>query len=156
MKQRIGFGGGCHWCTEAVFQQIQGVEEVAQGYIASTGAHQDLSEAVVVTFTPSVVSLKRLIEIHLHTHEATSAHSFRKKYRSAIYYFSEVQQKEAEEILHHFQKEFKYQLVTLVLPFKRFKGSRESIVNYYIRQPEAPFCKKYIEPKLKKIQEKNW
>lgn len=86
--QKIGFGGGCHWCTEAVFQNLKGVNHVAQGWIASDENNTAFSEAVVVEFNPPKINLKTLIEIHLATHKSTSNHSMRKKYRSAIYVFS--------------------------------------------------------------------
>lgn len=76
--KKIGFGGGCHWCTEAVFQSLKGVKSVQQGWIASKNEHFEFSEAVIVDFDPSSIPLKVLIEIHLHTHKSTSEHSMRK------------------------------------------------------------------------------
>jgi peptide-methionine (S)-S-oxide reductase len=146
--QKIGMGGGCHWCTEAVFQAIKGVEKVQQGYIASLPPEDELSEGVIVHFDPEVVNLQKLIKAHLLTHRATSSHSFRKKYRSAIYYFDPEKAHEAKMVLEELQKEFKEPLITRVLAFKTFKASRISIQNYYRKQPEAPFCTRYIEPKL--------
>ena len=83
--QKIALGGGCHWCTEAVFQSLIGVERVEQGYVASTGNNNSFSEAVIVHFNTERISLKTLIEIHLHTHKSTSNHSLRERYRSAVY-----------------------------------------------------------------------
>lgn len=151
--QKIGLGGGCHWCTEAVFQSVEGVVKVEQGYIASRAPADTLSEAVIVHYLPKKVNLERLLEIHLHTHNSTSNHSFRNKYRSAIYFFSAEDEKAAKEILKKLQKDFKEKLVTQVLPFRKFEASRESIQNYYKKNPEAPFCKRYIEPKLKRLKE---
>ena len=94
--QKIAFGGGCHWCTEAVFQSIKGVLKVEQGFVASTKKNSSFSEAVIVHFEDSKIALKTLIEIHLHTHKSTSNHSMRSKYRSAIYTFSEVQNKKVQ------------------------------------------------------------
>src|SRR3954451_12716902 len=84
---KIGFGGGCHWCTEAVFLSLKGVEQVEQGWIASQPPYDAFSEAVVVTYDPLVITLTDLITIHLHTHASTSNHSMRQKYRSAVYWF---------------------------------------------------------------------
>lgn len=148
MKHKIALGGGCHWCTEAVFQSLKGVENVEQGYVASTGNDKAFSEGVIVHFNDTLISLNVLIEIHLHTHKSTSAHSMRHKYRSAIYTFSEQQKVEAESILNHFQSEFKNQLITKVYAFETFKPSREAIQNYYLKNPEKPFCQRYINPKL--------
>lgn len=146
--KKIGLGGGCHWCTEAVFQQVEGVTKVEQGYIASKAPADTPSEAVIVHYLPKKVKLERLLEIHLHTHNATSDHSFRKKYRSAVYFFSAEEEKGIKSLLEKLQKKFDQELVTQVLAFRRFEASRESIQNYYRRNPEAPFCKKFIEPKL--------
>jgi len=89
---KVAFGGGCYWCTEAVFQSLIGVEKVAQGFISSEGKNDSFSEAVIVYFNEKI-TLKTLIEIHLHTHKSTKEHSMRTKYRSAIYYFTKEQKK---------------------------------------------------------------
>lgn len=146
--QKIGFGGGCHWCTEAVFQSLKGVEDVSQGFIAATGNESSFSEAVIVNFNSQIISLEVLIEIHLRTHKSTSDHSMRNKYRSAIYTFSEEQRSEAKAILTGFQPEFSHQIITKVLPFANFKASEEFFQNYYYSNPEKPFCETYINPKL--------
>lgn len=146
--QKIGLGGGCHWCTEAVFQAVEGVVKVEQGYIASEAPADNLSEAVIVHYLPKMVILKRLLEIHLHTHNSTSNHSFRKKYRSAVYFFSTEDEVEVRKNLDLLQKDFEKRLVTQILPFRKFEASRESIRDYYKKNPDAPFCKRYIEPKL--------
>jgi peptide-methionine (S)-S-oxide reductase len=78
--QKIGFGGGCHWCTEAYFQSLTGVDKVEQGWISSTAPDDTFSEAVIVYYNPAIIPLKILIAVHLHTHAATKNHSFRKKY----------------------------------------------------------------------------
>ena len=91
---------------------------------------------------------KDLIEIHLNTHSSTSDHALRTKYRSAVYTFSENQFKASVEIIAGFQNAFNHQLITKVYPFKDFKPSIEASQNYYIRNSQKPFCKKYIHPKL--------
>lgn len=149
---KIGFGGGCHWCTEAVFQSIGGVEKVAQGWISSFGADDSLSEAVLVDYIPETVSEHRLIQIHLHTHSATSNHQMRQKYRSAVYFFSETQGVDAQQSIEKLQVEFDEKIITRALPFHSFKLNEESFLNYYNKNPEAPFCKRHIIPKLKSIK----
>lgn len=145
---KVAFGGGCHWCTEAVFQSLKGVALVEQGYIASTGEETSFSEAVIVHFNSEVISLKILIEIHLLTHKSTSDHSMRKKYRSAVYTFSVRQTKDAEKIITTLQGKFAERLITKIHPFSCFKPSREELQNYYYKNPEKPFCERYIDPKL--------
>jgi peptide-methionine (S)-S-oxide reductase len=153
-KTKIALGGGCHWCTEAVFQSLIGVRNVEQGFVASTEENSSFSEAVIVHFNPEDISLQTLIEVHLHTHKSTSVHSMRQKYRSAIYYFSDEQKTESQAILNTFQIEFNNKLITKTFPFSEFKASREAIQNYYQKNPEKPFCERFINPKLKLIMDK--
>lgn len=147
--EKIGMGGGCHWCTEAVFEALKGVHRVEQGFVSSTGKDDALSEAVIVYFDPTIIPLKILIEIHLYTHKSTSNHSMRSKYRSALYSFSNEQQEKAEGFLIELQPEFQEKLVTKVYSFKNFEPSPEPFQNYYSSNPERPFCQTYITPKLK-------
>lgn len=151
---KIGFGGGCHWCTEAVFQSLKGVEEVEQGFIASTNENESYSEAVIVHFDTEMISLKILTEIHLLTHKSTSDHSMRNKYRSAIYTFSQVQEKKASALISEFQINFENKIITKVLPFREFKESETMFLNYYYSNPEKPFCETFINPKLSLLLKK--
>ena len=147
---KIGFGGGCHWCTEAIFQSLRGVKNVEQGWIASTLPEATTpSEAVIVHFDASQISLDILTEVHLYTHNATSTHTLREKYRSAVYTFSKEQQKEVQTILEQKQKLFTKPLITKAYPFGRFKPNAEQYLNYYKSNPDKPFCQIRIEPKLK-------
>lgn len=148
-ETKIALGGGCHWCTEAVFQSLIGVLKVEQGYVASNESDNSFSEAVIVYFNPEEIPLITLIEIHLYTHKSNSNHSMRFKYRSAVYTYSEEQKVETKIILESFQNQFENQLITQVFPFIRFKASREQIQNYYYNNPKKPFCERFINPKLK-------
>ena len=164
---RIGFGGGCHWCTEAVFQSLRGVEKVEQGFISSVAPAETWSEAVIVHFDDGDeggdgggargdgrdgINLETLIEVHLRTHSSDANHSFRSKYRSAIYTFTEPQFERASQVLEHFRKTFDRAIVTQVLPFVGFRQSDERFLNYYSTNPERPFCVNYIDPKLDLIR----
>ncbi len=149
---KIAFGGGCHWCTEAVFQSLVGVQKVEQGWVASTAKNNTFSEAVIVHFDFDKIVLRTLIEVHLSTHKSTSNHSMRNKYRSAIYYFSDQQKEESESIIVELQSSFKNKIITKVLPYHQFKPSSGDFQNYYQSNPEKPFCKKYINPKLQFLQ----
>lgn len=95
---RIIFGGGCHWCTEAVFQSLKGVRTVEQGFISSYGGNDTFSEGVIVHYNAAVISPMDLTAIHLHTHQSTVDHSMRGKYRSAIYIFDEVDRDASESM----------------------------------------------------------
>ncbi|MFD0914928.1 peptide-methionine (S)-S-oxide reductase [Pseudahrensia aquimaris] len=150
--QKIGLGGGCHWCTEAVFQPLRGVESVEQGFIASTAPDDTFSEAVIVTFDPDAISLSDLIAVHLATHASTSNHSMRGKYRSAVYVFSDAQMEQAQSELDEHSRKTGAAFVTSILPFAQFKPSAQKFQNYYKTDPERPFCKAYIDPKLAKLR----
>ncbi|SDS59279.1 peptide-methionine (S)-S-oxide reductase [Gillisia sp. Hel1_33_143] len=146
--QKVALGGGCHWCTEAVFQQLRGVGQVCQGYVRSTGENSNFSEAIIVHYDAEIISLSKLIEIHLYTHKSTSNHSFRVKYRSAVYYYTQSQKVEVDKILLYHQKKFNKNIITRALPLHQFKESREEIQDYYNKDPNKPFCRTYIAPKL--------
>lgn len=150
---RIGFGGGCHWCTEAIFQALKGVEKEVQGWINSYGENDSYSEAVLVDFNPEIIDHKTLIEIHLLTHASTSLHSMRDKYRSAIYVFSEEQEVEAKSSISELQKQREETIITEVLMFNSFRRNKETFLDYYKKRPEAPFCKTNIIPKLEKLMQ---
>ena len=146
--QKIGLGGGCHWCTEAVFQSLKGVYKVEQGFIASTGVNSSFSEAAIVHFYEDSISLKDIIAVHLHTHNSTSQHSMRSKYRSAVYVFSNEVAGLISGLLIEVQNDFDEPLITQVLPFNAFKPSDSQFHNYYFTDTERPFCKTHIKPKL--------
>jgi peptide-methionine (S)-S-oxide reductase len=146
--QRIGFGGGCHWCTEAVFAALRGVIRVEQGFIRADAPDDNFSEAVLLTFQPDKISFGSLIEIHLRTHSSTSSHSMRRKYRSAVYVMDEVQAEAARRVLLEVGPEFDAPLVTRILPFRIFKASDERFQRYSEKNAGGPFCTTYIDPKL--------
>jgi peptide-methionine (S)-S-oxide reductase len=149
VTSKIGLGGGCHWCTEGVFESLLGVSKVNQGWIASNGEHSEFSEAIEVYFDPAVISLKDLIEIHLYTHASTSNHSMRGKYRSGVYVYDDIQSKQALHILNLLSVDFDEALITQVYAFKRFKQNKNELQDYFYSAPDRPFCQTYIQPKLK-------
>jgi peptide-methionine (S)-S-oxide reductase len=155
MLQKIGLGGGCHWCTEAIFQSLRGVMTVDQGWIGTAEIDtKSESEAVIVHFDPALLPFDLLIEIHLRTHNATSNHPLRKKYRSAIYTFDMTQHQEAEHILKQKQLDFDKPLITKIYRFGTFRRNDTRYLNYYRSDPERPFCQTRIEPKLQLLMER--
>ena len=147
-SKQIGFGGGCHWCTEAVFSSLAGIHSVEQGFIKSQPPDDQYSEAILVHHEEKQIPLDKLIEIHLCTHASTSLHSMRTKYRSAIYVNNIAMAKRCHSILNSLQAQFEKPLVTRVLETVHFKSSAESYIDYYATNPNKPFCITYIEPKL--------
>ncbi|MBC75910.1 MAG: peptide methionine sulfoxide reductase [Halobacteriovoraceae bacterium] len=147
--ERIGFGGGCHWCTEAVFQSIKGVVKVEQGWVSSFGDHSSYSEGVIVHFDSEIVSMEKLINIHLNTHSSKSNHRMREKYRSAIYVFDKEQEIRAKDFLIQFGQS----CVTEVMAFKAFKPNEQKYLNYYQKHKLSPFSLRHIENKLSKVKD---
>jgi peptide-methionine (S)-S-oxide reductase len=145
---KIAFGGCCHWCTEAIFQTLNGVTEVEQGWVSSTQENSAFSEAVIIHFNVKDINLETLIEIHLRTHKSTKNHSMRTKYRSAVYYFSQHEKEKSQKIIKELQFNFEDKIITQILEFKKFKSSIKEFQNYYQSNPDRPFCENYINPKL--------
>ncbi|MDV6170346.1 peptide-methionine (S)-S-oxide reductase [Flavobacterium sp. DG1-102-2] len=154
MVKKAGFGGGCHWCTEAVFMALKGVQSVQQGWIASDEGNNSFSEEVIVEYDPEVIGFDTLIAVHLYTHGSTSQHSMRGKYRSAVYTFQDEDSTEAKSAIARLQLEFEHPIITQVLSFADFKMSRYELLNYYFSDTQKPFCENYINPKLKLLMKK--
>lgn len=152
--KKIGLGGGCHWCTEAVFASLLGVHQVEQGWIAAHPPQNTFSEAVIVTYNPKIIALKDLLHIHLLTHSSTANHSMRHKYRSAVYWFNNDDEKEAAQIITELAFGFEQPLITMILPFIAFKLSDPIHFNYYYADPKKPFCQLYIHPKLEMLKKR--
>lgn len=169
---RIGLGGSCHWCTEAVFRSLRGVQDVEQGWLAAQDADAvqgvethvpasstvngaliaaGFSEGVIVHFDESRLPLALLVEIHLHSHSATHPHALRHRYRSALYCFDEAQRHRVAEMLTALQSHFSEPLLTEALRYRDFSPSRTGIRDYYYRQPDKPFCQISIQPKLRAL-----
>jgi peptide-methionine (S)-S-oxide reductase len=151
MVLKIGLGGGCHWCTEAVMQTFPGVLHVNQGYITAAPPHDTYSEAVVATYDEQT-NLEMLLEVHLETHASTVLHSRRGVYRSAIYCMDKTQIEHVRLLVSAVSRKRNKQYITAILPFHEFKPSRESLQDYYKKRPDAPFCKRYIAPKLEQVR----
>lgn len=151
---KVSFGGGCHWCTEAIFQSLIGVEQVDQGWVSSFGENNTFSEGVIVHFNPQQIDLKTLVAIHLYTHSCTSVHTLREKYRSAIYTYSEKQADDVRHFIMLMQSEFDQPIITKVMPFNSFKMNKDVYLDYYYKNPDNPFCQNHITPKLKSLMNK--
>ena len=149
--EQIGFGGSCHWCTEAIFLSLKGVNSVQQGWISSEDAPDFFSEAVIVNFDEQQIPLPTLIAIHLHTHSCTSSHSMRDKYRSAIYASNQQQMIVSHAAIEDLQTDFPEPIITEVLRFHQFKLNKEEYLDYYYSNPDKPFCQNIVKPKLLKL-----
>lgn len=127
MLQRLGLSGTCYWCTEAIFLSLKGMTHVEQGWISSFGEHDWFSEGIIVTFDSRLIRLQDLINIHIHTHSSTKAHSMRDRYRSAVYAIEHDQLPEITQALVGLQSEFEELVITQAYLFNQFKLSAEKM-----------------------------
>ncbi|NMH66474.1 peptide-methionine (S)-S-oxide reductase [Shewanella salipaludis] len=165
MITKIALGGSCHWCSEAIFRSLKGVVEVEQGWLAAGAApagsptydnasrygEDDFCEGVVVHFDPEQIALATLVEIHLHSHGSTVEHGGGRRYRSAVYAYDAPQLAAVADIIAKLQNEFEAPLLTRALGFGEFRLSRESIRDYYYADPDKPFCRVRIQPRLMRL-----
>ncbi|MDK1286430.1 peptide-methionine (S)-S-oxide reductase [Pseudoalteromonas umbrosa] len=154
MDNKLGLGGSCYWCTEAIFRSLIGVEKVEQGWINSFENNEWFSEGVCLAFDKNIITLADLVEIHLFSHSSTSNHLKRDKYRSAIYCNSIEQQTEVKGVLSVLQKQFEQPIITQALLLNEFKLSSEHYQDYFYTAPDRPFCQNIIAPKLLNLMER--
>ncbi len=161
-------GGGCFWCTEAVFQLIRGVEKVQPGYAGgdlpnptyeqvSTGT-TGYAEVAQITFNPEVISFKEILEIFFGTHDPTQLNrqgaDVGTQYRSVIFYGNEKQKTIAEQLIAELTAEKAYDnpIVTQVKPLKIFYPAETYHKDYFKKHPKEPYCQFVIAPKIEKLQ----
>lgn len=161
-------GGGCFWCTEAVFLEVKGVESVVSGYtggVVPNPTYQAIctgttghAEVIQVTFDPGVVSYKALLEIFFTTHDPTTLNrqgaDVGTQYRSVVYYHDEAQREATEEVIRDFgaQNVYADPIVTEVSPLDTFYPAEENHQNYYALNGRQPYCQVVITPKVAKLR----
>lgn len=165
--QTIILGGGCFWCTEAVFLSVKGVHSVTSGY-AGGQAHDanysqvcegntDHAEVIKVDFDPAVVSLTTLLEIFFATHDPTTpnrqGNDVGRQYRSVIFYDDDAQRSEAQAMIQRLQADG-IAVVTELAPFPIFYPAESYHQDFYRRNPHQPYCNFAIPPKLAKLRQK--
>jgi peptide-methionine (S)-S-oxide reductase len=162
------FGSGCFWCSEAVFSELQGVVKVEPGYAGGTVAnpsYEDVctdttghAEVTQVTFDPSVITYRELLEVLFSTHDPTTMNrqgaDQGAQYRSVIFYGDDEQRREAEDIIKELTRDkvFRNPIVTEVAPLKAFYPAEDYHRDYYSRNPSKPYCQAVIAPKLAKFR----
>jgi peptide-methionine (S)-S-oxide reductase len=161
-------GGGCFWCLEAPFEQLEGVEQVTSGYAgghvpepsylqvsSGTTGH---AEVVQVHFDPDVISFRDLLEVFFGLHDPTTpdrqGNDVGPQYRSIILYHSPEQNELAEEVIAELESQELWDapIVTEVIPFTTFHPAEESHQDYYRRNPERAYCQLVIAPKMDKLR----
>jgi peptide-methionine (S)-S-oxide reductase len=160
-------GGGCFWCTEAVFQRVRGVEKVISGYSGGTvpgkptyreicSGRTGHAEVVRVLFDPSQISYRDLLLVFMGTHDPTTLNrqgaDVGTQYRSVIFYHDAQQQKEAESVLEELKQYFDAPIVTEVSPLTNFFEAEEEHQNYYNSHTRQGYCQYVISPKLEKLR----
>ncbi len=165
----IYFGGGCFWCTEAVFGALRGVHEVIPGYMGGDVAHPSYeavatgttghAEVVRVVFDETAISLDDLLDIFFATHDPTTLDrqgaDRGSQYRSIIFYTDESMREAAVQALRRAQEALTggAMVVTHLAEASDFYPAEEAHRAYYRRNSEAPYCQLVISPKLSKLQQ---
>jgi peptide-methionine (S)-S-oxide reductase len=162
--------GGCFWCLEAVYDQLKGVLDVVSGY--SGGRVENPSykavctgktghaEVVQVTYDPSVVSYRELLEVFFTIHDPTTLNrqgaDVGTQYRSAIFYYSPEQKLIAEQVIGDLESEKVWEkpIVTDLVPFTIFYPAEEYHQDYFLRNPYQGYCMAIIAPKVAKFRNK--
>ncbi len=161
-------GGGCFWCVEAVFQDLQGMLKVESGYAgghvrnpsyrevcAETTGH---AEVVQLTFDPAIISFRDILRIFFSVHDPTTlnrqGNDRGTQYRSVIYYHSAEQKQLAEAVMQEAKEAWDDPIVTELSPFEVFYVAEPYHQNYFKDNPNQGYCAFIIAPKVKKLREK--
>ena len=163
-------GGGCFWCTEAVFDSVKGVKDVVSGY---SGGHKENptyqqvcsettghAEVIQIKFDAEEISYKEVLEIFFGTHDPTTlnrqGNDVGSSYRSAVFYHSPEQKKTAEEVIKELTDEgiFDNEIVTEVTEFSKFYPAEDYHQDYFAKNPNQPYCAAVVSPKVGKFRQK--
>jgi peptide-methionine (S)-S-oxide reductase len=164
------FGGGCFWCTEAIFQRLKGVESVESGYAGGhtsnptyeqvSGGGTGHAEAIKIEFDPKVIEYKDLLNVFFATHDPTTLNrqggDVGTQYRSAVFYASDTQKQAAEEFIQQLEKDevFDDPIVTEVTRLDKFWPAESYHQKYFNNNQNNPYCMVVISPKIGKLRQK--
>jgi peptide-methionine (S)-S-oxide reductase len=161
-------GGGCFWCTEAVFQLLPGVKSITSGYAGGTKENPTYkevctgdtghAEVIQIAYDPKVISYEKLLETFWEAHDPTTLNQqgadTGTQYRSIILYSSDTQRAAAEKSKAEAQKHFSKAIVTQIVPLQKFYRSEDYHHDYYRKNPNAGYCRAVIRPKVEKFEKK--
>lgn len=169
MKTAV-FGGGCFWCTEAVFKMLKGVSAVEPGYAGGhvmNPTYEQVSagnsghvEVARVEYDPDKIAYRDLLTVFFGSHDATQVNrqgnDIGEQYRSVVFYTDEEQRKEAENFIAELNESAKdgKPIATTVEPLSNYSTAEDYHKNYYANNPNQGYCQVIIAPKLQKVQEK--
>src|SRR6266516_7300125 len=167
-KELATLGGGCFWCLEAVYNELQGVEQVVSGYAGGTVPNPNYdqvcegdsghAEVVQLTFDPHTISFKDLLQVFFTIHDPTTLNrqgaDIGTQYRSAIFYHDDEQKKIAEEAIKDLnaQKLWDRPIVTEVTKLDKFYMAEDYHQEYFARNPYQPYCQVVVAPKVSKFR----
>lgn len=161
------FGGGCFWCTEAIFDELRGVKSVISGYAGGTTKNPSYeqvcsgrtghAEAIKIEFDPAEISFRDLMTVFFATHDPTTlnrqGNDVGTQYRSAIFFADEQQKTEATALIKELEetKTFNNKIVTTLEPLTEFYPAEDYHQKFYANNPYQPYCQYSIPPKLNKL-----
>ncbi|WP_353182917.1 peptide-methionine (S)-S-oxide reductase MsrA [Parapedobacter lycopersici] len=161
------FGGGCFWCTEAIFQQLDGVREVLPGYMGGQRENPTYeqvcsgatghAEVIQLEYDEEVLPYEELLAVFFKTHDPTTlnrqGHDIGTQYRSVIFYHDDAQRAAAMAFVRQLEENEVYNdpIVTEISPAKPFYAAELYHHNYFNHHPENPYCSVVIAPKLRKF-----
>jgi len=165
------FGGGCFWCTEAVFEELKGVNAVESGYAGGSmdnPSYEDVSgretghaEVIKVEFDPNVIAYRDLLDVFFSAHDPTTmnrqGNDVGNQYRSVIFYTTPEQKKQAEDFMRELAASGKYKnpIVTELKPLEQFYKAETHHQNFYKNNQESPYCQVIINPKINKLKKEH-
>ena len=168
--QTAVFGGGCFWCTEAIFTRLRGVKTVASGYAGGSTANPTYeqvsrgntghAEAIQIEFDPQAISYGDLLNVFFATHDPTTpnrqGNDVGPQYRSAVFYASPAQRDEAQAFIAQLTQEGIYNapIVTEISPLDKFWPAESYHKRYYENHSDQPYCRLVIDPKIAKLRAK--
>ena len=168
--EKATFGGGCFWCTEAVFQEVKGVSGVVSGYTGGKAPGKPTyrevcsgltghAEVIQLEYDPAVISYRDLLVIFMTTHDPTTLNrqgaDVGTQYRSVIYYHDESQREIANQVLEELKPYFDDPIVTEVSPLATFYAAEDYHQDYYRNNSSQGYCSFVISPKLQKLREQH-
>src|SRR3989344_2304588 len=169
MKSAV-FGGGCFWCTEAVFQMLKGVEKVESGYAggavdnpsyeAVSSGNTGHAEVIRVTYDPAAISYEDLLTVFFGSHDPTTPNrqgaDVGEQYRSVIFFQTEEENQEARAKIQEIQESLKdgSRVVTQLELLQEFFPAEEYHRNYFKENASAPYCQLIIVPKIEKVKKR--
>ena len=170
MEKTAVFGGGCFWCTEAIFQMLKGVSKVESGYAGgemenpsyekvSNGATGH-AEVIRITYDPSVITYEDLLTVFFGSHDPTTPNrqgaDVGEQYRSIILYETDADKKAAERVAKEIQESLTdgTRVVTQIVKLGKFFKAEDYHQNYFKENTSAPYCQIVIEPKIEKVKKR--